>query len=247
MDALDHLRELARCDLGTRDKPWQEVARGCGLMLHTPLDLAADLPAMRAEFATLEADTGPEYRGFRNEDGSWSDLQLIRRGRLGGVGAPAPTLDRIPSVRALLERTGWTVLGSSVIRLHPHGVLPWHFEAQSPYMPESRLLMPLHAPTGAFTLLGDDAVAYPAGTFWTGDFNFPHQVENPTDEERLVLLVDVVNTPEVLRLMPEAMTADVAERCALSMKATQHMLHWRQSRANIAGLPPQVRSNLQPA
>ena len=37
--------------------PWQQVTIGSGLMLHAPLDLAIDLPALRAEFAALDAAT----------------------------------------------------------------------------------------------------------------------------------------------------------------------------------------------
>jgi hypothetical protein len=31
------------------------------------------------------------------------------------------------------------------------------------------------------TLIGHEAVTYPTGTLWTGDFSFPHQVESPTN------------------------------------------------------------------
>lgn len=222
-------------------RPWQEVTVGSGLLLHASfLDMRGDVAAFRAEFAAVDAAIGPAGRTFTATDGGWSALALVDRSRSvsGGAlaaGMPTPGLDHMPTVRALLSRSGWVVVGSCLIRQSPHGVLPWHFEDQAPYSAENRLLVPIQAPAGARTLLGHEAVAYPAGLGWTGDFNFPHQVENPTDAQRIILLIDVVAGPEVRRLLPPALTERVAHRHALAGEARNRLLAWRAWPAGVAG------------
>jgi hypothetical protein len=193
-------------------RPWQRAVQGCGFMLHAALDLRMDAAALQAEFAALDASLADDARSFMSQDRSWTSIELIRRSDPGRAGTPNALLDRLPSVRHVIDAAGWQVIDCQFMRLPPQGILPWHFESQAPYLPESRLLTPIHAPAGAVTLIGDETVAYPEGIIWTGDFNFPHQVENRSDEQRIVLMFDVVNTDEVLRLLPPAMIAEPQRR-----------------------------------
>lgn len=207
--------------------PWQAMLAGSGLTLHAPLDLTVDLASMQAEFAALDADLGRDGRAFMAEDGSWTSIALVERGPASGRGIPTPAWERMPSVGRLVSRVGWNVAGCYLLRMPPHGVLPWHFEAQAPHLPESRVLVPLHAPAGAVTLIGDEAAAYPEGVAWAGDFNFPHQVENRSNHQRIVLLVDAVTAPEVLRLLPPALTDAVDRRTRLATDAANQLRRWR--------------------
>lgn len=220
--------------------PWQRITIGSGLMLHAPLTLAIDLVPLRAEFAALDAAAGSEGRTLWASDGSWSVLTLIQRTPATAdnsqpPGTPTPALAHMPSVRALLARTGWTVVGVNVLRQSPRGRLVWHYEAQAVHLQETRLLVPIHAPAAAFTLLGHERAAYPAGTAWTGDFNFPHQVENPSDQQRIILAIDVVTGPEVRRLLPAALAESAATRRQLAEKACNALLEWRAQSGAAAG------------
>ena len=76
------------------------------------------------------------------------------------------------------------------------------------------------------TWIGHEVVAYPAGTAWTADFSFPHQVENTTDTQRVVLAVDVLSSPEVRRLLPPDLAQSVSQRQELGSLARQ-LLKWR--------------------
>lgn len=208
--------------------PWQRVVSGSGLMLHAPLDLTVELSALRADFAALDGSLGHERRSCLTTDGSWSSITLVERSAKFGPGTPTPLFERMPSVARLAAGTGWAMVNCHLMRLPPRAILPWHFESQAPHLPESRLLVPLHAPAGAVTLIGDEAAAYPEGVAWTGDFNFPHQVENRSDEQRIMLIVDVMTGPELLRMLPPAIVAETARRSALAMQAVNELIAWRQ-------------------
>jgi hypothetical protein len=210
-----------------RRHPWQEVAAGCGLTLHAALELEVDAGALRGQFQALDASLGDDGRSFMAEDGSWTSIPLVRRSPAWGEGDPTPALAAMPAAAALAERAGWTVIGAHVMRLPPRGVLPWHFEAQAPHLAEARLLAPLQAPQGAVTLIGDEELAYPEGVCWAGDFNFPHQVENRSDQPRVVLIFDVVSGPALHGQLPPAMIGAVAERTRLADAAANMLKDWR--------------------
>ncbi len=212
---------------GAMRHPWQAMVAGSGLTLHAPLDLAVDLASLQAEFAALDAALGRDGRSFMTEDGSWSSIALVERAPPCGGGVATPALARMPSVGRLIARAGWSVFGCHLLRMPPHSVLPWHFEAQAPRLPECRVLVPLHAPAGAVTLIGDEAAAYAEGVAWAGDFTFPHQVENRSDHQRIVLLFDVATAPEILRLLPPALTEAVEVRIPLATQAANRLRQWR--------------------
>ena len=219
--------------------PWQRPTFGSGLVLHGRLALEIDLPALRREFANLDAAVGPEDRNFLASDGSWAAIGLMRRilpavdGSLR-PGIPTPALAHMPSVAALLARAGWTAVDANILRQPPRGCLPWHFEPQGLHQLEARLLIPIHVPPDAVTLIGHERVAYPAGTGWTGDFAFPHQVENPGDEPRIVLALDVLTDEPVHRLLPAALAERVPERRQLAAEATNALVAWRNRPLNLS-------------
>ncbi|ALG75623.1 hypothetical protein VY88_27780 [Azospirillum thiophilum] len=212
--------------------PWQQVTVGSGLMLHAPLSVSADAARLQREFAALDAATGEEGRMFMASDGSWSSITLIEEG-LGpdsrrAIGRPTPALDRMPSARALLEGLGCRILSCYVHRQEPGGLLRWHFDGAGLHQPEARLIVPIIAPPAAVTWIGDSPAAYPAGTPWAGDFTFPHQVENAPDEQRIVLLVDVVSDERARSLAPPDLYGQPALRVALGEQAVNSLLANRE-------------------
>lgn len=212
---------------------WQELTRNSGLMLHAAFgDFRPQLATLQTEFAALDRATAPEHRGHLASDGSWSSIPLITRApRPLSPGVPVPGLDLMPSLRDLLGHADWSVIDAHVLRQPPHGILPWHFEDQAPYSAETRLLFPLHAPAAARTLVGHEAAAYPEGMGWAADVNQPHQVENPTDDQRIILVIDVVSGPPLHRLFPPALLSDIPHRLALAERARGMVLTWRSEQA----------------
>ncbi len=141
-------------------------------------------------------------------------------------GSPTPILDKMPSVRALLERFGCTVLSCHISRQSPGGSLTWHYDDQALHLPESRFLVPVRIPQEARTFIGHEAVAYPEGVVWTGDFSFPHMVDNPSGDQRIVLLIDVLNNDWARGRAPDAMSAELARRASLSAQAQNAWIGW---------------------
>jgi len=236
------------CDVGAAETralyPWQDVTVGSGLMLHAALALRIKLAPLLADLAALDAAVGPSGRLFLTTDGSWGSIALVERASHTAAGAPkpgdaTPALAHASTIRALLSGTNWTVLSCYVIRQPPHGTLPWHYDNQAIHLAECRLLVPLHAPRDAVTWIGHEAVAYPAGTAWTADFSFPHQVENPTDAQRVVLAIDVHTGPEIHRLLPPALAGSLGQRQELGRLARNHLLKWRAQQTRRTADCPQ--------
>lgn len=158
------------------------------------------------------------------DDGSWSSITLLDRRfptetEAFPPGTPTPALRAMPSVSRLLDRLGCRVVSGFVHRQAPGGILSWHFDGQALHLGESRLIVPILAPPGAVTRIGDAAAAYPPGVVWTGDFSFPHQVENAPESQRIVLLIDVRSDDHLRGLAPEGLSAQAERRIALSEQA----------------------------
>ncbi|BAE49672.1 aspartyl/asparaginyl beta-hydroxylase domain-containing protein [Paramagnetospirillum magneticum] len=184
--------------------PWQAMTMGSGLVLHGPADIACDHGALAAEFDRLDATLAQEERHcFGSCDGSWTSIPLT--GWSGGEVVLAPLAQAIPAAAGFLSRLPGALVRAHYMRQGPGHVLDWHFEPQSIQDKECRLLVPIHAPPQAYTLLGHLAVAYPEGQAWTGDFNFPHKVVNPSDRDRIMLVVDVLSSPDLAALLPAAL------------------------------------------
>lgn len=212
--------------------PWQRITVGSGLTLHAPADLRLDAATLQAEFAALDAALPQDQRGhYQNGAGEgWTSINLLRAPREGSSsgrkGTPTPALEFMPSLRTLLDLPGWEAWGCDLLRQSAQGTLAWHAEPQALHLDHFRLLIPIHAPAGAITLLGHEAAAYPEGQAWSGDFCFPHQVENFTDRDRIVVAVDLLVTPAMRALFPAALADDVPLRTELAAEATRLMRGW---------------------
>jgi len=207
--------------------PWQSVTLHSGLVLHGPVDIACDAETLTAQFDRLDASAGEEARTcFGSIDGSWTAMALMERDGMG-AGKPTPLLAEMPMVSDLISRLPAVVRGVHILRQGPRGLLDWHFEAQAIHHEECRVLVPVHAPAGAVTLLGHQAVAYAEGQPWAGDFAFPHRVENPGDTQRIVLALDMQSSPALARLLPPGLGAETKRRAALATEACNALLAWR--------------------
>ncbi|HTC07896.1 MAG TPA: aspartyl/asparaginyl beta-hydroxylase domain-containing protein [Acetobacteraceae bacterium] len=212
--------------------PWQRRTVGSGLMLHAPACEPLHLPRLWQEFARADVALGPAGRTYLANDGTWSGIALVERsGAMADgtmlLGVPTPALADMPLVQTLLSSQAWHVISVYLPRQPPRGTLPWHFDNQALHLSECRLLLPICAPTDAVTWIGHDAAAHPQGTLWTGDFGFPHQVDNPAATQHVVLAIDVRSDPVVRRLLPAPLTTDPGQRRGLAQAAQNLLLQWR--------------------
>lgn len=214
---------------------WRNVATGSGLLLHAaaatlPWSEGVDVKRLQQDYAALDAAVPDDRRNIFGSEG-WVGMSLYDSPPVsaprGTAGAPGREMAHAPYIRDLLARAPWRIMGCQLVRQPPYGCLRWHFDGQALHLAETRLLMPIHAPPEAETLIGDESVAYPEGTLWTGDFSFPHQVNNPGDRERIVLLIDVVSDDSVRAHFPPALYADPARRIESAQTACNALSVWR--------------------
>ncbi|QJE74020.1 aspartyl/asparaginyl beta-hydroxylase domain-containing protein [Aerophototrophica crusticola] len=209
--------------------PWEQVTVGCGLTLHAPATLRLDPARLKAEFAALDAaipDRARTHYGAQAGTG-WTAIPLALPARQPGRGLELlPALDHMPLVRDLLGTPGWAVRSANLLRQPARGCLAWHYDNEALHLDCVRLLVPIHAPAGATTRIGHERAAYAEGQAWTGDFSFPHQVENATPADRVVLAVDMASTPTLRALFPPALSAEVDRRRALAAEAVNSLLGW---------------------
>lgn len=210
--------------------PWQTCTIGSGLMLHAPLELTPDITAMRSEFAALDASLSAEHRTCFGGDGSWTAISLMDRSAPGRStdrgGSPTPILNTMPSVRTFLEGFDCTIVACHISRQAPGGTLKWHYDTQALHLTEARLLLPIQVPPEARTHIGHEIVAYPEGVVWTGDFSFPHMVENPSSHQRIVLLIDILSNDWIRGRAPTALSENAHRRVTLSGAAQNAWLEW---------------------
>lgn len=212
--------------------PWQAITRESGLVLHGPADVFCDAAALGAQFKHLDATAGDGDRTcFGSVDGGWTAMALVLPNGVG-QGRPTPLLAALPAVSELMARLPAPIRSVHLLRQGPRGLLDWHFEPLGIHQEECRLLVAVQAPADAVTLLGHQAVAYPEGQVWAGDFSFPHRVENPGDRQRIVLALDMQSTPELARLLPPGLGAEGPRRAALAGEACA-LLASRGGRAEV--------------
>lgn len=203
--------------------PWQAVTLGCGLVLHGPAEIPCDHGALAAEFDRLDATLGRDERYFfGSTDGGWTTIPLTAAS--GTRVVPGALARRVPAAAEVISYLPGTLVGAHFMRLGPGQVLDWHFEPQAIHERECRLLLSIHAPPGAHTLLGHLAVAYPEGQVWAGDFNFPHKVINPGDRDRIMLVMDVLSSPELAALLPPGLGEEPEARARLAGAARDALI-----------------------
>jgi hypothetical protein len=210
--------------------PWQRVTAGSNLMLQAAADLRLEPSRLQAEYARLDALVPADARTFygAEPDGGWTALPLLNSGRSAAAPpVPLPALGLLPLVHPVFDRFAGTLLRASIMRQAAGSRLGWHFDNQALHRSEMRLLIPIVVPAGAGTWIGHEWVAWPAGQAWTGDFCLPHQVENPTVEDRIVLALDLTVTDALRRLFPAALSEETNRRLRLAEVACNLLTAWR--------------------
>lgn len=197
--------------------PWQRLTMESGLLLAAASSIRLDATELHRQTMAAIAATPPEARHrYGSEDGDWTAITLLGNPSAYGSGTPlrrAPALDHLPLLeQTVLSLPGLRVEGCHIARQPAGGFLRWHYDHQALHLSLARLLLAVQVPDEAFTWIGHEKLAFPAGTLWTGDFSQPHQVENPSNQDRLVIAVDVSTNDMVRSLFPPALYADAAGR-----------------------------------
>jgi len=204
--------------------PWQEATVGSGLMLSAPSSIRVDARMLQRQVqAAIDSVPDEKRNRFGDPNGGWTAITLLYRDQKG-MPVPQPPLVHIPILTDVLRDASIDPFGLHITRQPPGVDLTWHFDHQALHLDICRLLLPVRVPAEAFTWIGHEKVAYPPGTLWTGDFALPHQVENQTDEERIVIAVDSTVTPAIWSLFPEALYADPERRQTLAQDSINLLL-----------------------
>lgn len=218
--------------------PWQEVTVGSGLLLAAASDISVDVTALQRQTRAAIDSTPDSDRGrYGDTGGDWTAITLMIMPLPDGdgslpAGTPAPPLAHLPLLEKIFQVLGRPPHGAHILRQPPRGLLPWHFDPQALHLPLCRLLLTVEADPAAFTWIGHEKVAFPAGTLWTGDFAIPHQVENDSDRERLVIALDYPSTDQVRARFPAPLTAEAGKRASLSGQAVNLWRDWRFAQAS---------------
>ena len=102
----------------------------------------------------------------------------------------------LPHVRDLvlnlMRRVDGVRLGRVVItRLPPGKVIPAHVDQGAPATYYRRYHVALQSRPGAVNHSGDEAVTYAPGEFWWFDNAAEHDIVNNSDDDRIVIVMDV--------------------------------------------------------
>ncbi|MQP63916.1 hypothetical protein GE253_01015 [Niveispirillum sp. SYP-B3756] len=214
--------------------PWQFLTVESGLLLAAASSIRLDAAELHRQTMAAIAATPPEARNrYGSEDGDWTAIPLLQNPGAYGDNKRLlrmPALDHLPLLEtAVLSLPGLQVEGCHIIRQPAGGYLRWHYDNQALHLSFARLLLAVQVPDEAFTWIGHERLAFPAGTLWTGDFSQPHQVENPSDLDRLVIAVDVSTNDMVRSLFPPALYADAAGRQYRAQEGINALLAARNS------------------
>ncbi|MFV3128186.1 aspartyl/asparaginyl beta-hydroxylase domain-containing protein [Niveispirillum sp. KHB5.9] len=215
--------------------PWQQQTLDSGLMLAAASDILVDgRELVRQTLAAIDSVPVADREHYGSENGDWTAITLARMPANYGIPAGTPTaiMAHLPVLDPIMAGFGGMAHGAYILRQPPRGMLEWHFDNQALHLPFCRLLLTVQAAPEAFTWIGHEKVAFPPGTLWTGDFGFPHQVENAADQERLMIALDYVPTDAIRAHFPPALYAEPDRRGALAGEACNHLSYWRFSRSS---------------
>ncbi|MFI9208813.1 aspartyl/asparaginyl beta-hydroxylase domain-containing protein [Streptomyces sp. NPDC053253] len=182
---------------------------------------AFDADRLLRELTSVREHTWDQQRVY-TEDGvgastevDWRCLALRSPGGDGDrtdPGGPGPQdfadtvwLDRIPYVRDILESIPAPLHAVRFMALGPDTVGIDHTDPKyGPRWGVGRLHVPVVTNPGAVLVLDGVEHRWQPGEFWFGDFSRTHRVQNSGSDARVHLVIDVLVTPGLAALFPEA-------------------------------------------
>ncbi|MCP3137687.1 aspartyl/asparaginyl beta-hydroxylase domain-containing protein [Pyxidicoccus xibeiensis] len=162
-----------------------------------------DVAGLQADLASLPPGTWVPHFNKGYYEGDWSGVPLRSIGGMEGRIYPDPTgresyadtplLSRCPAFRAALAAFQCPIGSARLLKLAAGARIREHTDYNLGFDDgEVRLHIPIVThPDLAFFLAGQRVVLQP-GECWYLDFNLPHRVENPSDTDRVHLVLDCV-------------------------------------------------------
>ncbi|QSQ25440.1 aspartyl/asparaginyl beta-hydroxylase domain-containing protein [Pyxidicoccus parkwayensis] len=162
-----------------------------------------DAARLQEDLARLGPDIWVPHFNKRNYEGEWSGVPLRSIGGEEGRIYPDPTgreryadtplLARCPAFREVLSTIQCPIGSARLLKLAAGAVIREHTDYNLGFEDgEVRLHVPIVThPDVAFYLSGRRVVLQP-GECWYLNFNLPHRVENPSDTDRVHLVMDCV-------------------------------------------------------
>ncbi len=178
------------------------------------LPLRFDVDRLRAEAAALAPDAWSRHP---NGDAGNDAVRLISvdggaNEEVNGVMRMTPHLERSPYLRQVLASFGVVWSRSRLLRLAPGANVPVHADIHHHWFYRVRLHIPvLTRPEVQFTC-GGERVHMAAGEAWLFDNWRLHQVDNPTDSERIHLVGDTSGSAAFWELAAQSDKAGVQVR-----------------------------------
>jgi hypothetical protein len=118
--------------------------------------------------------------------------------------APTPLLARCDYFREVLDSLPCPKLSARLIRMPAgHGLVPHRDNWRGFRFGVLRLHVPILTNPGVKFLIGSASFRWRAGELWYGEFSAEHSVKNAGKLPRTHLVVDVLITPELLKLFPK--------------------------------------------
>ncbi|MCY1022391.1 aspartyl/asparaginyl beta-hydroxylase domain-containing protein [Pyxidicoccus sp. MSG2] len=162
-----------------------------------------DAARLQEDLARLGPDIWVPHFNKRYYEGEWSGVPLRSIGGMEGRIYPDPTgreryadtplLARCPYFQEVLAAFQCPIGSARLLKLAAGAVIREHTDYNLGFEDgEVRLHIPIVThPDVAFFLSGRRVVLQP-GECWYLDFNLPHRVENPSDTDRVHLVLDCV-------------------------------------------------------
>ncbi len=170
------------------------------------LPVRLDADRMRIEVAALPAAA---WAPHPNGDAGNSAVRLIsvdggENEEVNGIMRMTPHLERSPYLRQVLASFGVVWSRSRLLRLSPGAVVPMHADIHYHWFWRVRMHVPiLTRPEVQFTCDGE-RVHMAAGEAWIFDNWRLHQVENPTDSDRIHLVADTSGSAAFWELIAQS-------------------------------------------
>ncbi len=156
------------------------------------LPLRFDVDRLRAEVAELPADA---WSPHPNGDAGNDAVRLISvdggdNEEVNGVMRMTAHLERSPYLRQVLASFGVVWSRSRLLRLAPGANVPVHADIHHHWFYRVRLHIPVLTRPQVQFACGSERIHMAAGEVWLFDNWRLHQVDNPTDSERIHLVGD---------------------------------------------------------
>jgi hypothetical protein len=178
------------------------------------LPLRFDVDRLRAEVAELPADA---WSPHPNGDAGNDAVRLISvdggdNEEVNGVMRMTAHLERSPYLRQVLASFGVVWSRSRLLRLAPGANVPVHADIHHHWFYRVRLHIPVLTRPQVQFACGSERIHMAAGEVWLFDNWRLHQVDNPTDSERIHLVGDTSGSAAFWELAAQGENAGVQVR-----------------------------------